>query len=210
VAVEGPVTRTKWSHIPLTFTKVDIKLISFPHTDVMVIIAHTDKWDITRVLIDNGSQAEILFLTAFDQMGFNKKQVNEVTKPLYGFGGKRIKLVGSISLSVSFGSLHNARTEYVTFDVVDMHYPYNAIFGRGLLNTFEAALHSAYLCLKVPASLGVISVHGSQKDTRNIDQSFAPGHRNINCLQDEKIENCYGPSATKSEEGIVIRPTIQP
>jgi hypothetical protein len=91
-----------------------------------------------------------------------------VPRIMYGFKGKRIELVGSISLPVSFDSLRNAQTEYVTFDVIDMHYPYNAIFGRGLLNTFEAALHLAYLCLKVPASLGVISVHGSQEDARNI------------------------------------------
>jgi hypothetical protein len=45
--------------------------------------------------------------------------------------------------------------------VVDMHYPYNAIFDICLLNTFEDALHSVYLCLKVPALLGVISIHGS-------------------------------------------------
>jgi hypothetical protein len=66
-----------------------------------------------------------------------------------------------------------------------MHYPYNAIFDRGLLNTFQAALHSAYLCLKVSALLGVISVHGSQKDTRNIEQVFTPGHINVNSLQEE-------------------------
>jgi hypothetical protein len=68
--------------------------------------------------------------------------------------------------------------------MVDMIYLYNAIFGRGLINTFEVALHSLYLCLKVPATLGVIPVHGSQKDARNIQQSFTLGHRNVNCLQD--------------------------
>jgi hypothetical protein len=67
-----------------------------------------------------------------------------------------------------------------------MSYPYNAIFGRGLLNTFEAALHSLYLCLKVPTTMGVITIHGSQKDVRNIEQGFAPSHMNVNCLQDEK------------------------
>jgi hypothetical protein len=72
MAVEGPITRTKWSHISITFSEADIKLVSFPHTDVMVIIMHIDKWDVTRVLIDNGSQAEILFLSAFDQMGFDR------------------------------------------------------------------------------------------------------------------------------------------
>jgi hypothetical protein len=51
-----------------------------------------------------------------------------------------------------------------------------------LLNTFEVALHSSYLCLKVPAALGVISIHGSQKDARNIEQGFVPDHRNVNFL----------------------------
>jgi hypothetical protein len=54
-------------------------------------------------------------------MGFDRKQLKEAMKPLYGFRGRRIEPIGSISLPVSFGSLQNARTKYVTFDVVDMH-----------------------------------------------------------------------------------------
>jgi hypothetical protein len=65
--------RTKWLHVQITFTKANIKLIPFPHTDTMVITTHTDKWDVTRVLVENGSQAEILFLSTFEQMGFSKK-----------------------------------------------------------------------------------------------------------------------------------------
>jgi hypothetical protein len=116
-----------------------MNLVSFPHIDAMVIIAYIDKWDVTRVLADYGSQAEILILSAFDQMGFNRKQLKEASKPLYGFSGKRIEPVGSISLSVTFDSLCNACTEYITFDVVDMNCPYNAIFDRGLLNTFKVS-----------------------------------------------------------------------
>jgi hypothetical protein len=154
----------------------------------MVITTHIDKCNVTRVLVDNGSQAEILFLSTFEQMSFSKKQLKEASKSLYNFGGKKIESVGSISLPVFFGTPTNTHTEYITFDVVDMSYPYNAIFGRGLLNTFEAALHSLYLWLNVPATLGVISIHGNKKDAINIEQSFAPGHRNVNCLQDEKAE----------------------
>jgi hypothetical protein len=79
-------------------------------------------------------------------------------KPLYNFGGKRMEPVGIITLLVSFDTLKNPHTEYISFDIVDMLYPYNAIFGRGLLNTFEAALHSSYLCLKIPATFRVISI----------------------------------------------------
>jgi hypothetical protein len=124
--------------------------------------------------------------------------LKEASKSLYGFGEKKIELVGSLSLLVSFGTPSNARTEYITFDMVDMSYPYNGVFRKCLINTFEAALHSLYLCLKVPATLGVILVHGNQKDERNIEQGFAPGHRNVNCLQDEKIE---GSSSIARKEG---------
>jgi hypothetical protein len=60
-----------------------------------------------------------------------------------------------------------------------MLYPYNVIFGRGLLNTFEAALHSGYLCHKIPATFGVISIFSSQQDARNIKKGFALEHKNV-------------------------------
>jgi hypothetical protein len=110
-------------------------------------------------------------------MGYDKKQLKELTEPLYGIGGKRIKPVGVITLPVSFGTPQNPRTEYITFHVVDILYPYNAIFGRGLLKTFEAALHLEYLCLKVLATFNIITVFSSQKEARNIECGFAPGHK---------------------------------
>jgi hypothetical protein len=117
----------------------------------MVITTYIDNWDIARILIDNGSQAEILFLLTFDQMGLDRNQLKEIMKPLYGFRGKQVELVGSISLLVSISDHQNVRAKQVTFDMVDMHYPYHGIHGRGFLNTFEVVLHSTYLCLKVPA-----------------------------------------------------------
>jgi hypothetical protein len=80
-------------------------------------------------LVNNASQAEILFLPTFKKMGNDKKQLKELTKLLYGIDGKRIEPVKVITLPVSFGTPKNPRTEYITFDVVDMLYPYNAIFG---------------------------------------------------------------------------------
>jgi hypothetical protein len=59
--------------MPITFSSQDVNLASFPHTDAMVITVHIDRWDVIKILIDNGSQVEILFLVAFDKMGFNQK-----------------------------------------------------------------------------------------------------------------------------------------
>jgi hypothetical protein len=66
-----------------------------------------------------------------------------------------------------------------------MLYPYIAIFRQGLLNIFEAALHLAYLCLKVPATFGVITTFGSQNEARNIEHGFAPGHKNMHFLRED-------------------------
>jgi hypothetical protein len=65
-----------------------------------------------------------------------------------------------------------------------MLYPYNAIFGHGLLNTFEVALHSAYLCLKVLATFRIIAVFSSQKEARNIERGFTPGYKNVHFLRE--------------------------
>jgi hypothetical protein len=83
---------------------------------------------------------------------------------------------------VSFGTPNNPCTEYITFDVVDMTYPYNAIFRRGLLNIFEVALHSAYLCLKIPATFKVITIFDSQQEARNIEMGFALDQKNVHFL----------------------------
>jgi hypothetical protein len=109
--------------MPITFSFQDVNLTSFPHTDAMVIIVHIDRWDITKTLINNGIQAEILLLATFDNIGFDRKQLKEPSKPLYGFRRKRIESVGAITLTVSFGTPKNPCTKYIIFDVVDMPYP---------------------------------------------------------------------------------------
>jgi hypothetical protein len=88
--------------MPISFSSHDINQTSSPYTDAMVVIVNIDKWDVTKILIDNGIQDEILFLAAFDKMGFDRKQLREPSKPLYDFGEKIIEPVVAITLLVSF------------------------------------------------------------------------------------------------------------
>jgi hypothetical protein len=99
--------------------------------------------------------------------------------PLLGFRGKPIKLVGKIDLPVSFGDLDNARTETLTFDVVDMYHPYFAIFGRGFMNKFDVLIRQQFLCMKMPAPKGVITVFDYQQEARNIEKGHTPGQTNV-------------------------------
>jgi hypothetical protein len=90
--------------------------------------------------------------------------------------------MGNIELPLSFGVAPNVRSEQVTFGIVDMVYPYNAIMGRGSINKFEATIHGLYLCMKILGPQGVITVYDNQQTALNIERDFVPGQRNIHCL----------------------------
>jgi hypothetical protein len=186
VALTGPVVQTRWSHVPLTFDARDVDLRSAPHVDAMAINCSVVGWDPHKVLVDNDSQADIIFLHAFDRMGISHNLLKPSNNPIYGFGGKSTFPVGKIELPLSFGVAPNARSEQVTFDIVDMVYPYNAIMGRGSINKFVATIHGLYLCMKIPGSQGVITVYGNQQTACNIERDFVPGQRNVHFLTTQR------------------------
>jgi hypothetical protein len=137
-----------------------------------------------KLLVDNGSSADIIFADAFDKMGLSKDLLQPPDTPLYGFGRRVIHALGKVVLSVSFGTVQNARNEYLSFDVVEMYYPYNDILGRGFLNKFEVVIHQAYLCVKIPATQGVITIWGHQNDDCNLERGHTPGQRNVHALDE--------------------------
>jgi hypothetical protein len=57
------------------------------------------------------------------------------------------------------------------------------------LNTFEAALHSRYLCLKMLATFAVTTIFGSQTEARNIEHRFAPEHKNMHFLREDSDQS---------------------
>jgi hypothetical protein len=133
-------------------------------------------------------------------MGISHSLLKPSDNPLYGFGGKDTFPVGKIKLPLSFGVAPNARSEQVTFDIVDMVYPYNAIMGRGSINKFEAAIHGLYLCMKIPGPQGVITVYGNQQTARNIERDFVPGQRNIHYLTTQReVPEAARPAANEHE-----------
>ena len=159
----------------ITFSEEDRSLNNYPHTDTMVIEANIQGWTIGKILVDTGSSTDIIFSITFDRMNIDRNLLQPADIPLIGFGGKRVKALGKNSLPVSFEDTSNAGTKHVTFNVVEMYYPYLAIFDRGLINKFEAVMHQLYLCMKMLASKGIITIRGNQQLARDIERGVAPG-----------------------------------
>jgi hypothetical protein len=172
VRVQGPYIKSKWSHVPITFSQEDLQLKDYPHNDAMVISCAIKGFLVHNVLVDIGSVANIIFAKAFRQMQEQEDKIHDATYPLCGFRGKQIVALGKITMPITFGYVHNTRTEQVVFDIVDMDYPYNAIIRRGTLNAFEAILHPAYLCMKIPSDQGPIAIHGSQEAARRAEGNW--------------------------------------
>jgi hypothetical protein len=68
VGVQGPFIKSKWSHIPITFSQEDLQLKDYPHNDAMVISCVIKGFLVHNVLVDTGSAADIIFAKAFRQM----------------------------------------------------------------------------------------------------------------------------------------------
>jgi hypothetical protein len=183
---DGPAARPEWAKVPITFTEEDFRLKSTNHNDAMVIKVNVAGCIIRKILVDNGSSSDILFLKTFEKMNLSQHMLHPPEYPLLGFGGKPIKPVGKIPLPVSFRDLDNARTETITFYVVDMYLPYLAIFGTGFMNKFDVVIRQQFLCMKIPAPKGVITVFGDQQEARNIEKGHTPEQTNMHQLNSAK------------------------
>jgi hypothetical protein len=68
---DGPAARPEWAKVPITFTEQDFKLKSANHNDAMLIEVNIAGWAIGKILVDNGSSADILFMETFEKMNLS-------------------------------------------------------------------------------------------------------------------------------------------
>ncbi|GAV78514.1 hypothetical protein CFOL_v3_21981, partial [Cephalotus follicularis] len=122
----------------ISFSEVDYEGVRLPHDDPVVVTLLVELFTMKRILIDNGSSADILYKHAFDQLRIPTDQLKPVKTPLVGFAGETIHPLGSINLSVVAGTAPRQTQVEMTFLVVDTPSPYNAIVGRPGLNLLEA------------------------------------------------------------------------
>ena len=68
----------------ITFLDLDMEGCQHPHDDPLVIKTLVANKTIHRVLIDNGSSADIIFASAFDKMGIGREKLEPVNADFQG------------------------------------------------------------------------------------------------------------------------------
>ena len=68
VGVQGPFIKSRWSHIPITFSQEDLQLKDYAHNEAMVISYVIKGFLVHNVLVDTGSAVDIIFAKPFRKM----------------------------------------------------------------------------------------------------------------------------------------------
>ena len=85
------------------FSEEDARRLHHPHDDALVVSVHVGDCNVHRMLVDNGSSADILYYPVFQQMGIDRARLIPTNAPLVGFGGTKVLPLGAITLSVTVG-----------------------------------------------------------------------------------------------------------
>ncbi|KAL0446109.1 UNVERIFIED_CONTAM: hypothetical protein Slati_1738800 [Sesamum latifolium] len=150
----------------ITFGPRDLNEKQGSQDDPMVIKLDIANFSVHKVLVDNGSSADIIFWDVIKRMGLENSKFSLVQTPLVGFEGSEVASMGTIDLPVSLGEEPRRRTTMVRFLVVDTPFAYNVILGRPGLNLFRVVLSTYHLKMKFPTKKGLGEVLCDQKEAR--------------------------------------------
>ena len=133
------------TNLELKKARVDIQLaLSFldedkigtiqPYDDALVVTLKIGGYNVKRVMVDQGSGAEIMYPNLYKGLNLRPKDLTAYDSPLVSFDGKVVILRGQIRLLVQAGS----EVVEVGFIVVDAYSPYTAIVAKPWLHALGA------------------------------------------------------------------------
>ena len=85
------------------FSEEDARHLYHPHDDALVVSIWVGDYNTHRVLVDNGSSANILYYPAFQQIRIERERLIPTNALLVGFGGTRVYPLGAVTLLVTVG-----------------------------------------------------------------------------------------------------------
>ena len=101
------------TNVPLVlgFSDADKQGTIQPYDDALVVTLRIGGYDVKRVMVDQGSAAEIMYPDLFKGLGLKPEDLTTYSSPLVSFEGKMVVPKGQIRFPVQTGIDLIARTE---------------------------------------------------------------------------------------------------
>ena len=96
--------------IDLTFTRIDLQDVVPHDKDPVVISVVTVGRKVHRVLVDEGSSADVMFWSTFNKLQLSPDQLRPYTGCLYSFAGDQVEVRGHLELRTTFTDGSASRT----------------------------------------------------------------------------------------------------
>ena len=141
-----------------------------------------------RILINNNSSVDIIYLSAFQQLKVDLKRLRPFKSPLLSFSGNQVYPKGIVTLTITVGSYPQQLTRQLDFLVVNCPSLYNVIIGRPTLNRWKVATSTYCLKENFPTENGVGKVKGDQVLARECYQAVLAAKENHTWMIEEKEE----------------------
>ncbi|KAL2472128.1 Uncharacterized protein Adt_40264 [Abeliophyllum distichum] len=149
----------------ISFTEKDMRGVHYPHYDALVVRAVVARNGLGRMLVDNESSVNVIFLSTYEQMNIDVP-LEPSTEPLYGFTGDCVTPKGIIRLAVTMGEEPLAAHTFMKFLVVDRRSAYHGVLCRPALKELWAVTSIHHLCMKFSTEGRIATVRGNQPEAR--------------------------------------------
>ena len=91
---QSPGKRIKPTHKPIAFNDDDLEGTTQPHDDALVVTAWINGFIVKRVLVNQGSGVEVMYLDLFKGLGLKIEDLSKYDTSPVGFNGQMVVLEG--------------------------------------------------------------------------------------------------------------------
>ena len=124
----------------ISFSDLDFKVIDQNLHNPMVISVIVGNYIVRKVLVNQGSSADILYGSTLQQMQIPKSNLSLYNRDLVGFFGEWANVLGVIEPRTTFRTELNIKTIDVRCSMIDSQAPYHMILERPSLNILKAVV----------------------------------------------------------------------
>ena len=170
----------------ILFSKEDDRGVKQPHNDPLFIMLVIERFNTERILINNGSSANIIYISTFQQLKVNAKRLRPFKLHLVSFSRDKVYLRGIVTLTVTASSYPFQVTNQHNFLLMDSPSSYNVIIGRPILNRWKAATFTYCLKVKFLTERRIREIRGDQVLARECYQAVLASWENHTWIFEKK------------------------